>query len=147
MSTTAVPTENAARGPAAVEWFGGIAEDVARRAQAAGYKVLDFVTSPGDTVFVPRGWHHAVLNLTETVAVTQNFVSRSHLLGAIYAVREDEPHLSEAFEAALAGVATGSSQVLAADGPCVIDAKVLKVLRENRETTSKAKEEHVECSS
>ena len=33
----------------------------------------------GDVVFVPRGWWHAAINLEDTVAVTQNFVSNANL--------------------------------------------------------------------
>ena len=44
----------------------------------------DFVQREGETVFVPSTWHHAVLNLNDTVAVTQNYWQANGTFCAIY---------------------------------------------------------------
>jgi Cupin-like domain len=46
---------------------------------ANGVTPLECTVRAGEVIFVPRGWWHAVLNLEESVAVTQNYVSAANL--------------------------------------------------------------------
>lgn len=66
-------------------------------------RCFEFVQRPGEIVFVPALWHHAVLNLELSVAITQNFVDRENLQSACMIMDRDgdatsggERRLSEA---------------------------------------------------
>eukprot|EP00658_Telonema_sp_P-2_P070385 TRINITY_DN59909_c0_g1_i1.p1 TRINITY_DN59909_c0_g1~~TRINITY_DN59909_c0_g1_i1.p1 ORF type:complete len:362 (-),score=68.00 TRINITY_DN59909_c0_g1_i1:171-1256(-) len=53
----------------AAQWFANVLPTLPSN---SGGRV-EAIQKPGETVYVPAGWWHAVLNLDTTVAVTQNF--------------------------------------------------------------------------
>mmetsp|Transcript_15342 Transcript_15342/g.18669 ORF Transcript_15342/g.18669 Transcript_15342/m.18669 type:complete len:560 (+) Transcript_15342:132-1811(+) len=42
------------------------------------FECYEFNQYAGDTIYIPNGWWHAVINLTHTVGITQNYVSESN---------------------------------------------------------------------
>jgi hypothetical protein len=50
----------------------------AQQLQQLQLNTIEFTQLPGDTVFVPGGWWHSVVNLQHSVAITQNFCSRQN---------------------------------------------------------------------
>lgn len=40
------------------------------------FECYEFTQFPGDTVYIPHGWWHAVLNVSDTLGITQNYCSR-----------------------------------------------------------------------
>ncbi|KAL6878419.1 hypothetical protein ACP4OV_012589 [Aristida adscensionis] len=59
--------------PTSLQWWLDIYPHLAEHE-----KPLECTQLPGETIFVPSGWWHCVLNLEMTVAVTQNFVNQSN---------------------------------------------------------------------
>jgi len=53
---------------------------------------VEFIAKPGDLVFVPAGWWHAVLNIEPSVAITQNYISATNLNSALRLMKYT-PHL------------------------------------------------------
>ena len=44
---------------------------------------VEGICGPGEVLHVPSGWWHLVVNLEPAIAITQNFVPRSHLMSAV----------------------------------------------------------------
>jgi hypothetical protein len=60
-------------------------------------RAVECTCGPGDTVFIPAGWWHLVLNLEDTVAYTQNYVARSNLPDTLAFLATGEPrHMTHA---------------------------------------------------
>mmetsp|Transcript_1096 Transcript_1096/g.1440 ORF Transcript_1096/g.1440 Transcript_1096/m.1440 type:complete len:472 (+) Transcript_1096:227-1642(+) len=60
----------------AIDWFVNILPRILKHGgESLSKKMISFLQRPGETVFVPTNWWHAVLNLDDTVAITQNFCS------------------------------------------------------------------------
>lgn len=73
----------------AIDYFVHLLPHVLRELKTLPCQVFHFVQYPGETVFVPSMWYHAVLNLDETVAVTQNFVSSVNFAECWLRTREE----------------------------------------------------------
>ena len=70
-------------------WFKDVWPTLAGREEELG--MLDFIQQPGETIFVPHGWHHVVLNLDWTVAVSHNFISAATALPAYQQLKAEDP--------------------------------------------------------
>ncbi|EFJ50747.1 hypothetical protein VOLCADRAFT_103818 [Volvox carteri f. nagariensis] len=54
---------------------------------------IEFIARPGELLFVPRGWWHCALNLEESCALTQNFVSAVGLPATLAFLKSRRPEL------------------------------------------------------
>jgi len=69
-----------------VEWFINFYHQL----DDLGVNVIECIQHPGDIIFVPCGWWHCVLNVKESIAITQNYVSTSNLSKSLNALRLPE---------------------------------------------------------
>ncbi|KAF9969552.1 hypothetical protein BGZ73_008056 [Actinomortierella ambigua] len=69
-----------------VEWYLGVYPYLSPETRP-----IEIVQHPGQTIYVPSGWWHMVLNLDDTVAVTQNYADETNL-GAVKDSLNSDPH-------------------------------------------------------
>ncbi|KAI9183401.1 hypothetical protein H9P43_004318 [Blastocladiella emersonii ATCC 22665] len=74
-------------------WFNEVYPNLAPYRDLLG--MLEILQKPGTTVFVPGGWHHVVVNLSYTVAITQNFCSTANFECVYLEARRGRPKMTQ----------------------------------------------------
>ena len=83
-----------------VVWFRDYYDTV--MAQQPPAHVVHVIQYPGETVYVPAGWPHAVLNLEFSVAVTHNYATEYPSMERLWkAVTAAEPDMAVRLQRAL----------------------------------------------
>ena len=78
-----------------VSWYNSYYEKVTSSDWPLEYKPVEVLQLPGETVFVPNGWPHIVVNLETTVAVTHNYASEFGPFERMFdEVSRDEPRFA-----------------------------------------------------
>ena len=69
-----------------IEWFLNFYDET----KEMEVRPRECVVEAGEVIFVPRGWWHLVINLEESVALTQNYVSSANLKHVLKYIKKAE---------------------------------------------------------
>jgi histone arginine demethylase JMJD6 len=75
----------------AVTWFSRVYPTLNKKDTG----MVEIIQHPGETVFVPGGWAHVVMNLDLSLAITQNFCSPSGLERCFLKARTSRPKFTQ----------------------------------------------------
>jgi ribosomal protein L16 Arg81 hydroxylase len=87
-----------------VEWFADFYDALKKQ----NVPMYEGTLKPGELLFIPSTWWHTALNLEESIAVTQNFVSKQNLHRVLsFLQSKKNPQLYQEFTAAVEAAQPG----------------------------------------
>ena len=69
------------KNPQIKDWYSSVAVNAARASYPGDERALHILLGPGETIYVPFGMIHSVLNMEDSIAITKNYGSPGNVIG------------------------------------------------------------------